>query len=100
MLPINIENLLNGESAVEWERIEFKEGWNPLAVIHTLCAFANDFNNLDGGYIFIGIAEDNGQPLLPPKGLTQSQIDKIQKELLQFGHDKITPPYYPIAFPH
>ncbi|WP_185096056.1 hypothetical protein [Kaistella palustris] len=27
-LPINIENLLTGET-VEWDRIEFKKGWNP-----------------------------------------------------------------------
>lgn len=26
---------------VEWERLEFKRGWNPEAVLHTLCAFAN-----------------------------------------------------------
>ncbi len=99
MLPVDINSLLSGSSSVEWERIEFKEGWNPLAVIHTLCAFANDFNNLDGGYIFIGIGEKNGKPLFPPKGLTQEQIDKIQKELLNFGNSKINPPYHPIAYP-
>jgi hypothetical protein len=27
-LPINIHELIHG-STVEWERIEFKEGWNP-----------------------------------------------------------------------
>ncbi len=79
MLPIDIDLLLNGSSAVEWERIEFKESWNPLDVIHTLCAFANDFNNLDGGYIFIGIAEKDGKPIFPHKGLSQSEIDKIQQ---------------------
>lgn len=100
MLPISINSLLDGSSSVEWERIEFKEGWNPLDVIQTLCAFANDFNNLDGGYICIGVAEDDGKPIFPPKGLSQSQIDKIQKELLQFGNDKINPPYFPIAFPY
>lgn len=100
MLPINIDSLLSGDSSVEWERIEFKEGWNPLAVIHTLCAFANDFNNLDGGYIFIGIGEKNGKPVFPPKGLTQEEIDKIQKELLNFGNSKINPPYHPIAYPY
>ncbi len=35
---IHIDHLLNGK-AVEWERLEFKAGWNPLDVLHTVCAF-------------------------------------------------------------
>jgi ATP-dependent DNA helicase RecG len=69
--PINLRRLLGGQ-VVESERIEFKEGWNPLSVLHTLCAFANDFHNLGGGYILIGIAETNGVPILPPVGLNWS----------------------------
>jgi ATP-dependent DNA helicase RecG len=57
-LPINIEDVLHGQT-VEWERLEFKQGWNPEAVLHTMCAFANDFHNLGGGYIFIGVAENS-----------------------------------------
>ena len=53
-LPIAISDLLSGKT-VEWERLEFKAGWNPLPVVHTLCAFANDFHNLGGGYIVIGV---------------------------------------------
>jgi len=34
VLPININDLLHGKP-VEWERLEFKEGWNPEAVLHT-----------------------------------------------------------------
>ncbi len=49
---------------------------------------------------YIGVGEKNGKPIFPPKGLIQSEIDKIQKELLQFGNDKINPPYHPIAFPY
>lgn len=56
-LPININQLING-STVEWERIEFKEGFNPLVILHTICAFANDINNWGGGYLIIGIAEE------------------------------------------
>ncbi|MHA4811523.1 AlbA family DNA-binding domain-containing protein [Flavitalea flava] len=67
-LPINIDDLLHGH-VVEWERIEFKEGWNELDILHTICAFANDFRNLGGGYIVIGIAEREGRPVFPPKGL-------------------------------
>ena len=58
-LPININEVLQG-CPVEWERLEFKRGWNPEAVLHTLCAFANDFHNLGGGYVFLGTADDNG----------------------------------------
>ena len=27
-LPINIDDVLHGQT-VEWERLEFKQGWNP-----------------------------------------------------------------------
>jgi ATP-dependent DNA helicase RecG len=78
-LPINIQDILTGRT-VEWERLEFKAGWNPQEVIHTLCAFANDFHNLDGGYLIIGIKEDNGRPILPPVGLTPGYLDSIQTD--------------------
>jgi hypothetical protein len=97
-LPININDLLNGKP-VEWERLEFKAGWNPEAVLHTLCAFANDIHNLGGGYILIGIAEENGRPVLPAVGLDPAQIDSIQKELLNLGFSAIAPYYHPIAVP-
>lgn len=48
-LPIHINDLLH-HRAIENERIEYKESWNPELVLHTLCAFANDFHNLGGGY--------------------------------------------------
>ena len=38
-LPVNIDDLVNHRK-VEWARIEYKEGWNPEKVLHTLCAFA------------------------------------------------------------
>ncbi len=73
-LPINIDNLLN-QCTIESERVEYKAGWNPESVIHTLAAFANDFHNLGGGYVVIGVAEENGRPVLPPVGLLPEQID-------------------------
>ncbi len=97
-LPINIESLLHGK-AVEWERLEFKAGWDPLAVMHTICAFANDFHNLGGGYIIVGVAEKQGQPRLPPVGLKLGQIDAIQKEILNLGHNAIQPFYHPVVVP-
>jgi ATP-dependent DNA helicase RecG len=92
--PINLRRLLDGQ-VVESERIEFKQGWNPLSVLHTLCAFANDFHNLGGGYILIGIAEKNGVPVFPPVGLDSYEINMIQKELLQLSHESIRPNFHP-----
>ncbi|MBK3507653.1 AlbA family DNA-binding domain-containing protein [Pseudomonas sp. MF6747] len=69
-LPINFNDLLR-QHTVEGERIEYKAGWNPDAILRTLCAFANDFENLGGGYVVIGQDCDaNGQPLFPPVDLT------------------------------
>ncbi|MFM7670669.1 MAG: helix-turn-helix domain-containing protein [Betaproteobacteria bacterium] len=94
-LPINIADLLC-QRTVESERIEYKTGWNPDAIIRTLCAFANDFENLGGGYMVIGQDCDaNGQPLFPPVGLADNQLDKIQQELLA-AYQLIQPLYFPV----
>jgi len=98
-LPIAITDILHGH-AVEWERLEFKESWNPLKVLHTICAFANDFHNLGGGYIVIGVAEDDGRPVLPPVGITPQEADRIQKELQNLGHAAIFPSFHPLAAPY
>lgn len=96
-LPININDLLTART-VEWERLEFKAGWNPEAVLHTMCAFANDFHNLGGSYIIIGVEEDNGRPVLPPAGIPAEQLDAIQKEVVELGH-RMVPYYHPIIAP-
>jgi len=44
-LPVNLLHLL-GQRTVEGERIEYKAGRNPDSTLRTLCAFANDFENL------------------------------------------------------
>jgi len=84
-LPININQLISGKT-VEWDRLEFKKGWNPEPIIHSICAFANDINNWGGGYIVVGIAENEGLPELPPIGLSQESLNKIQKELVNLCH--------------
>lgn len=40
MLPININELLE-QNRIESNRIEYKQGWNPAAIYHTICAFKN-----------------------------------------------------------
>jgi len=96
-LPLNIDKLING-SVVEWERLEFKKGWNPEEVIHAICAFANDIHNWGGGYVILGVEERNGRPVLPPSGLEPNQLDKIQNELIGLFH-KLDPYYLPVVQP-
>lgn len=92
-LPINILDLIKGR-AVESERIEYKKGWNPGSIYRSICAFANDFNDIGGGYILVGIDEENGRPVLPPVGLQEDELDKIQKEIIGFNN-LINPSYHP-----
>ena len=96
-LPIGINELLSGQ-VIEWERLEFKKGWNPEAIIRSICAFANDINNLGSGYVVVGIEEKNGQPQLPPVGIDPKEIDGYQKKIIELGH-KIKPKYFPVIEP-
>ena len=95
---INIEELIRGRT-VESERLEYKKGWNPQDVMHTICAFANDINNWGGGYVIIGVEEHKGQPVLPIAGLDPSSIDRIQGELIDVCK-QIQPDYHPITQPY
>ena len=92
-LEINIEDLLN-KRRVESDRIEFKAGWNPNDIYHSVCAFANDFDNVGGGYILVGVEEKNGVAVRPVKGIEEQEIDKIQKEILGYNNT-IIPAYFP-----
>lgn len=90
-LPINIDELLNGR-AVEGERIEYKTGWNPDAIYRTICAFANDFDETGGGYIVVGVKEENGRALRPVEGIDTNKIEPIEKEMV--GYNNLMRPYY------
>lgn len=94
-LPINIEDLLKKQK-IESNRIEFKKGWNPDSIYHSICAFANDFDNIGGGYILVGVEEENGMAKRPIVGIPVEQLDKIQKDMVGFNN-KINPYYMPRA---
>lgn len=96
-LEINIENLLRKEK-IESNRIEFKAGWNPDDIYHSVCAFANDYNNEGGGYILVGIEEKDGMAVRPVKGIPENMLDKIQKEMLGYNNS-ISPAYFPKVVP-
>ncbi|MBQ9251170.1 MAG: putative DNA binding domain-containing protein [Clostridia bacterium] len=96
-IPINIDQLLN-QQVVESNRIEFKGDYNPAPVIRTICAFANDIDNIGGGYIVLGVEEEDGAPVFPIRGIEKSRIDGILKKLLQHCHS-LEPFYEPVAEP-
>lgn len=93
-LPTNIENLLKG-SVVEHERIEFKESWDAVASLKTICAFANDMDNWGGGYLVVGVAqEDDGA--LHPVGIPVAKVDTWLKDMVN-KCKLIRPDYMPVC---
>lgn len=94
-VPTNISTLLAG-NVVEWARIEFKETWDAEASLKTICAFANDVDNWGGGYIVIGVEEENGRPVRPLKGVPVDNVDAYLKDMLN-ACKRIQPEYMPIV---
>ncbi|RZN43483.1 MAG: ATP-binding protein [Methanosarcinales archaeon] len=100
IIPLNLEDLIHARH-VESVRREFKKTWSKhilKSVIHSICAFANDFLNLNGGYIIIGIEDKNGQPVLPPHGLDDQNMEDIQKQI-RGNCKRIDPEYQPVLSP-
>ena len=101
ILPINIEDILYFQG-VESSRVELKASWaentTGYQVLKSICAFANDLQNLNGGYIIIGVEESEGRAILPPRGISPEDIDHIQKWIR--GHSKrIDPEFQPVMSP-
>ncbi|MFN7921986.1 MAG: ATP-binding protein [Bryobacteraceae bacterium] len=97
-LPINIDDLIKG-TVCEDVRREFKGTWDDktkIAVAKTISAFANDLPNLNGGYVVLGIDDEGGRPVLPPRGLNEANLERIQKEI-RGECNRIDPVYQPIV---
>lgn len=93
-IPTNLQTLLAGNK-VEWERVEFKESWNPSASLKTICAFANDLNNWGGGYVVIGVRDEADKPR-ELVGVTSEKADAWLKDILNKCR-LIQPSYMPIV---
>ena len=94
-LAVDIYRLLRG-GAVEWECIDFKKLFHPLAVLRSICGFANDIKNTSGGYVIIGVEQNEDHlPVFPVRGLSPGEITIIKKEIFRIC-PHIHPPYYPI----
>ncbi len=98
LLPINCDDLLQRQGC-EPTGVEFKASWDSKTtgtqVMKTLCAFANDLQNLNGGYLIIGVAEENGQAVLPPQGLDAQTLENAQK-WIRGNARRIDPEYQPV----
>ena len=101
ILPINLDDLLHCRG-VESERVEFKASWDPdttgYQVLRTICAFANDYHNLNGGYVVIGVAERENRAALPPAGLSATEVEAAQT-WIRGQCNRLDPPYPPILSP-
>lgn len=93
-LAINIEDLLR-RNKIESNRIEFKKGWNPASIYHSVCAFANDIDDLGGGYILVGVdSTEDGVAIRPVEGVPMENIDGILQDMVGYNN-KISPYYMP-----
>ena len=101
ILPVNLDTLLYCRG-VESERVEFKASWDPSTtgpqVLKTICAFANDYHNLNGGYIVIGVGERDGRAALPPSGLSAEEVEAAQR-WIRGQCNRLDPSYQPILSP-
>ena len=99
-LPIQLDSLLHART-VESTRIEFKATWDEYikeSAVQTICAFANDLYNQNGGYVVVGVKSDNeGRAILPPRGLAGLNVDQLQLEIIG-ACKRIEPAYLPQVF--
>lgn len=77
---------------VKWEddTTEFKVSISNDAIGKTICAFANDFNNLDIGFLIIGVCDKSREI----KGIRINDWDDIQTKIADICNS-IVPPVIP-----
>lgn len=92
-LPIDVKALLRGR-IIESGRMEYEETWDPEGTLHTVCAFANDIEELGGGYIVIGASGDGGS-VGKVTGITEGEAARIGMELKDLC-GLIEPAYVPV----
>ena len=72
-----LTNLFHQRS-IESEHVEYKAGWNPESVIHTLSACANDFHDLGDSYAVVGEIKENSCKITHLKVLVVPFIGLLQ----------------------
>jgi predicted HTH transcriptional regulator len=100
--PYRSAKSLLEEARVESFQLELKAGWDEHtkpSIIETICAFANDLLNHNGGYVILGVEDLGGSAALPPKGLPPESIEQVSKEILGQVKQWIKPDYVPRVYP-
>lgn len=85
----------------ENEQTEWKENVADINdVVSTLSAFANDLQNLGGGYVVCGAREEkdeHGFPRLVRAGLAAARFKEIEGTVLSLCRDRVSPPITPLV---
>ena len=94
---IDLRTLANRES----EQTEWKENVADIDdVVATLSAFANDLQNLGGGYVVCGaqeVTDEHGFPKLVLTGLTAARLKEVEGKTLHRCRDLVSPPITPLV---
>ncbi|MCA9640777.1 MAG: putative DNA binding domain-containing protein [Myxococcales bacterium] len=97
MSRIDLAQLVQREN----EQTEWKENVADINdVVETLSAFANDLQNLGGGYVVCGAREEkdeHGFPRLVRTGLTAARLKEIENTVLARLRDRVSPPLAPLV---
>jgi ATP-dependent DNA helicase RecG len=101
MPPMNPHVDLRELTRRESEQTEWKENVaDPDDVVATLSAFANDLQNLGGGYVVCGAREEkdeHGFPRLVRAGLAASRLKEVENVVLARCRDRVSPPIAPLV---
>lgn len=95
--PLDLAALLR-RGAPEGVRLEYKAAYNEATAseaIRTVCAFANDFANVNGGYVVFGVDARDGAPCVPPAGIDATEVEAVQKRFRGLCR-RIHPAYQPV----
>ncbi|WP_186126134.1 ATP-binding protein [Burkholderia gladioli] len=94
---VDLNSLLLRES----EQVEWKENIADIDdVVATICAFANDWSNLGGGYVVCGAAEKkdaHGFPAVELVGLTSARLREVEGKVLTACRDRVFPGIVPLV---
>lgn len=94
---IDLLRLLERESA----QTEWKENVADVDdVVATLSAFANDLQNLGGGYVVCGAREArdaHGFPVVDRTGLTAARLKEVENRVLARCRERVSPPITPMV---